>query len=95
MPDGGTARIRSYRDLVVWQKGMDLVTSCYEATESLPDNERYGLTNQVRRAAISVPANIAEGYGRYHLGDYIRHLRVANGSLFELETELLLIERLK
>lgn len=86
--------VNSYRDLLVWQRGMDLVESIYQATQSFPRHEVYGLTAQLRRAAVSVPSNIAEGHGRRHLGDYLHHLSIANGSLFELETQLLLAERL-
>lgn len=74
-------QIKSYRDLLVWQKAMDLVVDCYRYVDALPKNETYGLISQVRRAAVSVPANIAEGHGRDHLGDYLRHLSMANGSL--------------
>lgn len=87
-------QIKSYRDLLVWQKAMDLVVECYRFVSTLPKNETYGLISQVQRAAVSVPANIAEGHGRDHLGDYLRHLSVANGSLMELETHLLLVGRL-
>ena len=87
-------KIESYRDLLVWQKAMDLVVACYQFVSDLPKNETYGLISQVQRAAVSVPANIAEGQGRDHLGDYLRHLSVANGSLKELETHLLLVGRL-
>lgn len=87
-------QIKSYRDLLVWQKAMDLVADCYRYVDALPKNETYGLISQVRRAAVSVPANIAEGHGRDHLGDYLRHLSMANGSLMELETHLLLVGRL-
>ncbi|PYV45967.1 MAG: diversity-generating retroelement protein bAvd family protein [Acidobacteria bacterium] len=86
--------LKSYRDLVVWQKGMDLVVECYRITNLLPKNEIYGLASQIQRAAVSIPANIAEGHGRDHLGDYLHHLSVANGSLMELETHLLLLPRL-
>ncbi len=68
---------------------MEVVTESYRLTRHFPDDERFGLTSQVRRASVSVPANIAEGFGRYHLGDYMRHLSVARGSLLELETEVL------
>jgi four helix bundle protein len=87
-------KILSYRDLLVWQKAMDLVVECYTFVSKLPTNETYGLISQIRRAAVSVPANIAEGHGRDHVGDYLRHLSIANGSLMELETHLLLIGRL-
>ncbi len=80
--------MKSYRDLKVWQKGMDLVTEIYCNTKSFPDDERYGLTSQLRRCSVSVPANMAEGYGRNSTKDYIRFLRIANGSLYEMQTLL-------
>lgn len=87
-------KIQSYRDLLVWRKAMDLVVDCYRFVSDLPKNETYSLISQTQRAAISIPANIAEGHGRDHIGDYLRHLSIANGSLMELETHLLLIGRL-
>ena len=86
-------RIRDYRDLTVWQRAMDLSAECYLACKGFPVSETYGLSNQVRRAAVSIPANIAEGNGRTTLGDYLRHLSVANGSLMELETHIQLARR--
>ena len=88
-------KIQSYRDLTVWQKAMELVVGCYKFVSNLPKNETYGLISQTQRAAVSIPANIAEGHGRDHLGDYLRHLSIANGSLMELEThiERLIFER--
>ena len=86
--------IRSYRDLKVWQKSVDLAVACYELSRRFPTSETYGLTAQLRRSAVSVAANIAEGHGREHLGDYLRHLSVATGSLMELETHLLIAGRL-
>jgi four helix bundle protein len=86
--------IKSYRDLVVWQKAMDFVEESYRVATLLPKNENYGLISQIQRAAVSIPANIAEGHGRDHLGDYLHHLSMANGSLMELETHLLLLPRL-
>lgn len=86
--------IQSYRDLLVWQKAMDLVAECYRLSEFFPKTETYGLASQLRRAAVSIPANIAEGHGREHLGDYLHHLSIANGSLMEVETHLLLAEKL-
>jgi four helix bundle protein len=83
----------SYKDLVVWQQAMDLAVSVYGATRSWPKEELYGLTSQARRAATSVPANIAEGYGRELRGSYQQFLRIAQGSLKELETQLLIAER--
>ncbi|MHB8810682.1 MAG: four helix bundle protein [Desulfobulbaceae bacterium] len=84
----GKNSILVYRDLLVWQKAMSLVTQIYQQTGVLPKDELYGLTSQIRRSAVSIPANIAEGYGRNSTQDYIRFLRIANGSLFELETLL-------
>lgn len=86
--------IRSYRDLKVWERAMDLVFESYKLTNSLPKSEIYGLVAQIRRAAVSIPANIAEGHGREHLGDYLHHLSMANGSLMELETHFLIAQRL-
>ena len=87
------AKIESYRDLVVWQQAMDLAVSIYETTRSWPKEELYGLTTQLRRAATSVPANIAEGYGRESRASYQQFLRIAQGSLKELETHLLIAQR--
>ncbi|PHV62179.1 four helix bundle protein [Cyanobacterium aponinum] len=86
--------LKSYRDLTVWQKSMDLVVICSQLTSQFPKTEIYGLSSQIQRAAVSIPANIAEGKGRNHLGDYIRHLSMANGSLKELETHLMIVGRL-
>jgi len=86
--------IKSYRDLKVWEKAMDLVVESYRLTRLLPKSEAYGLVSQIQRAAVSIPANIAEGHGRDHLGDYLHHLSMAKGSLMELETHLLIASRL-
>ena len=86
--------IQRYRDLLVWQKAMDVVVECYRLSEMFPKTETYGLASQLRRAAVSVPANIAERHGREHLGDYLHPLSIANGSLMEVETHLLLAEKL-
>jgi four helix bundle protein len=88
------AKITSYRDLIVWARAMDLVVNCYKLSKRLPNSETYGLISQIRMAAISVPANIAEGHGRRSLGEYVQHLSIANGSLKELETHLLITGRL-
>ncbi len=88
-------KIASYRDLVVWARAMDLVEVCYKLSKQIPQSELYGLTSQIRRAAVSIPANIAEGHGRKTLGEYIQHLSIANGSLKELETHLLIAGRLQ
>ncbi|GAB5508103.1 MAG: four helix bundle protein [Rhizobiaceae bacterium] len=86
-------RISSYQDLIVWQQAMDLVASIYELTGSWPKEELYGLTNQIRRSAVSIPSNIAEGYGRESSASYQHFLRVAQGSLKELETQLMISAR--
>jgi four helix bundle protein len=86
--------IQSYRDLTAWQRAMDLAEAVYRSTQSWPRDELYGLTNQARRAAASVPANIAEGKGRYGAAEFLHHLSIAKGSLHEMETHLLLGQRL-
>ena len=78
--------IRSYTDLIVWQKAMALAASVYRCSRELPKEERYGITQQLRRAAVSVPSNIAEGHGRMTNGDFVRFLAIARGSLRETET---------
>ena len=85
--------VRSHRDLLVWQKGMDLAADAYRLSRSWPRDEVYGLTSQARRAAAAIPANIAEGYGRQSTASYAQFLKIARGSLNELETHLLLAER--
>ena len=97
MGDGNydNPEIRSYRDLAAWQKARALVKRVYGATALFPSDESFGLVRQIRRAAVSVPSNIAEGYGRGSLGDYIRFLQVARGSLFELETQIILANDLE
>ncbi|MBL8764402.1 MAG: four helix bundle protein [Phycisphaerae bacterium] len=79
--------IRSYRDLVAWQRARELVRLVYQFTAGYPSSERFGLVTQMRRAAIGVLSNIAEGYGRGSRPDYLRFLRIARGSLFELESQ--------
>ena len=86
--------IRSYQDLVVWQKSVDLTVRTYELTRGFPSEEKYGLTSQMRRAAASVPANIAEGHARRSTGEFLQMLGIARGSLAEVETFLILSERL-
>jgi four helix bundle protein len=80
--------IRTHRDLLVWQKSMVLVTEIYRKSQRFPVQEQYGLTSQIRRAAISIPSNIAEGFGRQSTGDYLRFLNIAVGSLFEVQTQI-------
>jgi four helix bundle protein len=82
------SEITSYRDLVVWQKAVDLVTEAYRLSDPFPRSEDFGLRLQVRRSAVSVPANIAEGHGRTGIGEYLHHLSIAHGSLAEFETLL-------
>jgi len=85
--------IESYQDLIVWQKAMYLAEQCYLATRRFPKEELFGMTSQIRRASSSIPANIAEGWGRGTTGEYVQFLRVAQGSTKELETRLLLCRR--
>src|SRR5271167_4380845 len=82
------AKISSYKDLVVWKKSMALVTEVYAATARFPREEFYGLTSQLRRAAVSVPSNIAEGQGRATRGEFVQFLCHARGSLYEVETQI-------
>jgi len=89
------APIKSHRDLIVWQKAMDLVESVYAATGSFPREEIYALTSQIRRAAVSIPANIAEGQGRRLTKEYLYFLANARGSLLELDTHLEIALRLQ
>ena len=86
--------VQSYRDLKVWQKGMDLAAACYLETKSLPVDERFGLVSQIRRAAVSVPANIAEGAARHSGKEFKYFLSNAQGSISELATELLIAQKL-
>ncbi len=83
-----------YSDLVVWQKAMDLVTDIYRLTATFPAEERFGLASQARRAAVSIPSNIAEGHGRKASGAYLNHISIALGSLMELETQIQIASRL-
>jgi four helix bundle protein len=85
---------RNYQDLIAWQKAMDLAVVVYEVTGEFPMEERYGLTSQLRRAAVSVPSNIAEGQGRGREGDFHRLLGIAHGSVREIETQAILAGRL-
>ena len=82
--------LRNYKDLKVWQKGYQLCLEIYKGTKEFPKSEQYGLTSQIRRAAVSIPSNIAEGYGRKTTKEYIQSLYIAYGSLCELETQILL-----
>ena len=83
----------THREQYIWQRGIYLGQLCYELTKSFHSSEIYGITSQIRRASVSVPANIAEGYGRVTRQEYIRYLRIALGSLRELDTHLVISER--
>ncbi|MCG8579976.1 MAG: four helix bundle protein [Bacteroidales bacterium] len=80
--------MKTFRELIVWQKSMDLVTEIYEETKAFPAEEKFGLTNQIRRASVSIPSNIAEGFGRKSDGDFARFVAIAMGSNYELQTQL-------
>lgn len=80
--------MKTYRGLQVWQKSMTLVTEVYKISKGFPKDEAYGLTSQIRRCAISIPSNMAEGYGRNSTNEYIHFLRIATGSLYELQTQM-------
>src|SRR6266850_1089288 len=88
-------KVRNYQELIVWQKAMDLVVEVYTISKTFPREEIYGLTSQLRRAAVSVPSNIAEGQGRRTTADFLRHLSISYGSLREVETQILIAQRLK
>lgn len=87
-------KVKHYQELIVWQKAMDLVQEVYRASRTFPREEIYGLTSQLRRAAVSIPSNVAEGQGRRTTADFLRHLSIAYGSLLELETQTLIATRL-
>jgi four helix bundle protein len=86
--------VQNYRDLIVWQKAMDVAELSYLVTRAFPKEEMFGLTSQIRRSAASIPANIAEGHSRTHTKEFLNHLSIARGSLSELETHLLLSRRI-
>jgi four helix bundle protein len=88
--EGESKMLKNYKELRVWQRSYQLCLETYKATRTFPREERYGLTSQIRRAAVSVPSNIAEGYGRKTTGEYIQALYIAYGSNCELETQILL-----
>ncbi len=87
--------MESYRDLVVWQKGIDLVEEIYRLTRNFPSDERYGMTSQIRRASVSIPANLAEGYSRKHRKEFFHFVCIAFASGAELETHLIIAKRLE
>jgi four helix bundle protein len=92
--EGGTAEVKDFTDLRVWRNSMDLAEEVYRLTWTFPKQEQYGLSNQLQRAAVSIPSNIAEGHGRSQSGEYVRFLNIARGSLAEVKTQLLLAARL-
>jgi four helix bundle protein len=85
---------QSFKDLVVWQRSIELTVSVYQLTSAFPDSERFGLTNQMRRASVSIASNIAEGYGRATKGEYVQFLGHARGSCSELETQIVIAKKL-
>ena len=87
-------KVRSYRDLIVWQKAVELVTDLYRVSKKFPSEELFGLTSQLRRAAISVPSNIAEGQGRLGRKEFQHFLGNARGSLWEVETQIIIARKL-
>jgi four helix bundle protein len=88
------AEINDFKDLLIWQKGMDIAEKCYLLTKNFPKEEIYGMVQQIRRSSVSIPANIAEGYGRRSSRDYARFLNISQGSINELETHLIVSERI-
>lgn len=88
-------KVRGYRDLLVWQKGIALVKSIYQITQTFPGDERFGLVAQMRRAAVSIPSNIAEGQARHTTGEFIHFVSNSEGSLAELETQLVIAVELQ
>ncbi len=87
--------VKTFRDLIAWQRAIDLAEAAYRLTANFPREELYGLTSQIRRASTSIAANIAEGYGRESLAAYLNFLRIARGSLREVETHLIIAERVR
>lgn len=88
------AEIKTHKDLLVWEKSIDLVEQIYKFTKQFPKEELYGITNQMRRCAVSIPANIAEGSGRKNKAEFIQFLHIALGSASELETHLIISQRI-
>ena len=86
--------LKSYKELIVWQRSIELVKEVYNLTNEFPRNEIYGLCSQMQRAVISIPSNIAEGYSRKNLKEYLQFLRIAYGSAAELETQLIIVKDL-
>ena len=95
MEGAPATNVRTFRDLIAWQKGVSLSLLVYRLTKRFPDEEKFGMVSQMRRSAVSIPANIAEGYGRGRRAEYIRYLEIGRGSLFELQTYLELAREMK
>ncbi len=87
--------MKTFRELIVWQKSMSFVTEIYETSNKFPSDENFGLTSQIRRSAVSIPSNISEGFGRESLNEYIRFLNIGISSLFELQTQIEIAYNLK
>ncbi len=87
--------MKNFKELKIWQKGMDIAIACFQATDSFPSSEKYSITSQINRAGVSIPSNIAEGSSRSSEKDYSRFIEISLGSSFELETQLLIAQRLK
>ena len=88
-------KLKSHKELIVWKKAMDLIYKTYKITGQFPREKMYGLVQQMRRSAVAIPSNIAEGYNRYHIKEYLQFLNIANSSAAELETQLLIAKNLK
>jgi four helix bundle protein len=89
------SEIKTFKDLLIWQKGIEIVVLVYKIIADFPENEIYALSGQIKRCAVSIPSNIAEGYGRQSTQSYIHFIKIARGSLYELETQLIIAEKLK
>ena len=89
------SKIQSYKDLLIWQTGIEITEKVYLLTKSFPSEEIYSLTNQIKRATVSIPSNIAEGFGRNSTKSYVNFLKISRGSLYELETQLIIAEKQK
>lgn len=86
------SEIKSYKDVFIWQKGMDITSDVYQLVQSFPNDELYALTGQIKRASVTIPSNFAEGFGRNSVKSYINFLKISRGSLYELETQLIIAE---
>ena len=88
-------KIKTYKDLLIWQKGIEIVKATYLLCREIPNDEMYGLQSQIKRASVSIPSNIAEGWGRNYTKNYIQFLKYSRGSLLELETQVIIAKELK